>query len=247
MNSDDEYEYEYDEIETETFFIDLDLSSLNGIAKPSKPRRTLRQTSDISNKAFNGAGLGVFDPKDQQPKSTPGRKPKRGQKNSPNFQQGPTSLQILDLDSINPIVSYREQIYSCNWTDMVGTNMYFSAPANSTVLGTSSPSTDQSLIGTSRIKLLGQRAKLSGVDVRKRPSEDADAVEGQDSLAVSLPKQQMNPATQKQAHFLERLAEVERHRLENERGSASASAETPALLLDQATTSHIRDSKASSG
>jgi hypothetical protein len=39
----------------------------------------------------------------------------------------PTKVQILDLDTLNPIVSYDGHVYSCQWAENLGTEMLFIA------------------------------------------------------------------------------------------------------------------------
>ncbi|KAK6520562.1 hypothetical protein TWF506_000815 [Arthrobotrys conoides] len=54
-----------------------------------------------------------------------------GSSNLSNVPDGPRelSLQILDLDSKNPLVSYEGKIYSCTWKISNGTEMIFEPPA----------------------------------------------------------------------------------------------------------------------
>ncbi len=140
-----------------------------------------------------------------------------------------TNVQILDLHSENPIISYMDQIYSCKWTDMVGTNMFFtdpglSAEANATMLSTE----DYDLVGLSRIKLLGQRGKVAKnmASASEGRADDArtneQSVEADDAhdgrslgdLKTSNPK--LNKQIKKQAAFLEKMMDLKRQRGEQD-------------------------------
>ena len=77
------------------------------------------------------------------------------------------SLQMLDLDTANPLVAYNDQVYDCSWTDMVGTNMFFDMPSGTSSARPWLSDKDLTLSGTSRIKLVGHRAKLSKADSQR--------------------------------------------------------------------------------
>lgn len=142
-------------------------------------------------------------------------------------------IQILELHSHNPIISYQNHIYHCTWSDLVGTAMFFSkvevGDGEDALLSTD----DFRLINTSRIKLIGQKAKLiakSGRKGRREAEEEssdvlsagveayeADSVGKGKSLGgirTTNPKQ--NADIKRQAAFLENLMDVKRAKGESD-------------------------------
>lgn len=63
----------------------------------------------------------------------------------------PDRIQILDLHTSNPLISYQSQLYTCDWTTTIGTDMILSP----TALGPSP------LLFTTRYKLLARPASLT--------------------------------------------------------------------------------------
>jgi hypothetical protein len=148
---DDEYEYQYDANETSTFLVELDLSTLNGIKRDAPKRRYAKRQRkddivlDEAEEPDDGNAEDEAD-LDQPLLAAPGAQATSSK----------DSLQILEGDSINPIVAYKGKFYSCTWHDMIGTNMFYSLPQQG--VGTTR---DYDLLGTSRVKLVGQRAKVT--------------------------------------------------------------------------------------
>lgn len=64
----------------------------------------------------------------------------------------PDRIQILDLHTSNPLISYQSQLYTCDWNTTIGTDMILS----STAQGPSSP-----LLFTTRHKLVARPARLT--------------------------------------------------------------------------------------
>ncbi|EXJ93096.1 hypothetical protein A1O3_01652 [Capronia epimyces CBS 606.96] len=256
----DEYEYEYDDTETETFLVDLDLSSLNPITKlnvPGAPRPVVpaKRPLDISDPPTpdqNVPGAYTADPIEdedrdlQEQRITPSG---NAEDNDDDDGVSPfsTNVQILDLNSENPVISYLDQVYSCTWTDLVGTSMFFTNPGLSNPAVTLLSTDDYDLIGTSRIKLVGDRATVS----RKAGSKgevhpESVYAEGQSPQAEDEPRGRSlgsllrtNPKTnvqiKKQAAFLEKLMDLKRQRGEEDVVRAYvdetiASSDTPSVV-----------------
>ncbi|KAI9876967.1 MAG: hypothetical protein M1823_007181, partial [Watsoniomyces obsoletus] len=134
------------------------------------------------------------------------------QKSDTKLQQPPSSVQLLDLDTKNPIISFKNEIYECTWTDMIGTNMFFSEPGVVSATEVTQSNKDYAVLGTSRIKLLGDHAKLLKPDMRKRKlskiaREDAE-------LPNAIGGSAAQNKNSKQADFLESVMAVKRRRRE---------------------------------
>lgn len=112
----------------------------------------------------------------------------------------------MDFASQNPIVSYQNEVYSCTWSDMVGTNMFFSPASNSWA----DPDVPVEMLGTSRIRLIGHRA----ITVVKSEAEvEGSARKDRSDKGVSYsshPGIPNNPAFKRQADFLEKLKAVKK-------------------------------------
>lgn len=216
------YEYQYDERETETFLVDLDLSSVNPTAMPSNSRKAVNKSSHQ-----NQNGHATRDPieihegpsGEDEPGPGPAGNMEKMHRGRGRPKHPVKSLQMLDLGIANPIVAYNDQVYDCSWTDMVGTNMFFDMPSGTSSTRSWLSGKDLTLTGTSRIKLVGHRAKLSKADSQKRkhgemgedPSTDGRGLPGFKSGNA-----QNNIDTKKQADFLERLMDAKKRRDEKD-------------------------------
>lgn len=141
----------------------------------------------------------------------------------------PLNVQTVDLSTANPIISYKDHVYSCTWTDMVGTNMFFTHPGLANPAMALRTTDDYDLIGTSRIKLVGHEAKLAK---KARPKEEApadasnstderqvdygEASDGRSFGNISRSNPKVNVQIKKQASFLEKMMEIKRQRGEND-------------------------------
>jgi hypothetical protein len=122
-------------------------------------------------------------------------------------------LQILDVHSDNPILAYYGQVYSCKWADAIGTSMFFakSGAAKPTHITATNSGFDS--LGTTRIKLVGQKVKLT-----KKPSDDDSQAENdepnakssQETAGVSTPQPQTRE--EKQTAFLEKMKAIQQRR-----------------------------------
>ncbi|KAF3484251.1 uncharacterized protein GIQ15_03575 [Arthroderma uncinatum] len=181
-NEDSEYEYEYDPFEAETFYINLELSSANGLIRPPRKRSSTMPTDSPIDPALNASldGDGQHYNTDQELESQ-------------------SRVQIMDLHTSNPIVSYGNQIFSCSWADMIGTELMFSrAPER---LPNSLPplwrhEDDCELLCANRVRVVGQKANLIS------SSGGGQNVLGNDPAEAS------RVAASNQARFLARLAKA---------------------------------------
>lgn len=149
----------------------------------------------------------------------------------------PTSdrIQVLGLHTTNPIVSYQNQIFSCSWADLIGTELLFTHPEHGGI--TSIPHQHRhhhplrrdknfDLIAANSVKVLGRRANLissSGAGPGPASQENSTnttallsglhsteeaETQAQAQAAAAPPPQDFphKPTTQtNQARFLERL------------------------------------------
>ncbi|KIW41223.1 uncharacterized protein PV06_06798 [Exophiala oligosperma] len=241
MFSDDEYEYEYDDNDTETFLVDLDLSTLNaktratvpGGQKPVVPAKrpaddSVSQTPDRLETAESPAENQVDGNDDLATQGTPKKSAVEGDENDTSASG--RWVQILDLPTTNPVVSYQGQVYSCMWTDMIGTNMFFTSPGS---MDKPLKHTDNyDLIGTSRIKLVAEQAKVvkhsmaDGDNVDVNPTISGRILDGSSLGDFHHSNPAINAQIKKQASFLEKLMDVKRQRGERDIVRAYANDDT---------------------
>lgn len=198
-----EWEYEDDPDATETLLLDMDLTSLNGGLRSNIPgKRPLdRPLQTGKAKSNNTVVRQRSNPIEEDLAATPS--------SSLILEDplglAPNSVQILDFGSHNPIVSYQNEVYSCTWSDMVGTNMFFT-PATSQW---TEPEVPAELFGTSRIRLVGHKAKLA-----VKQDTIVDGTVGKDRLSkgtgLTSHSGFTTPAFKRQADFLERLKDAKK-------------------------------------
>ncbi|KAL1958069.1 hypothetical protein VTO42DRAFT_5109 [Malbranchea cinnamomea] len=187
----DEYEYEYDENETETFYLNVDLSSCHGPIKPPRKRSVAPTVLGAEPDHIPQAMLEV----DPNLRVDPGLVPQ-------------DRIQIMELHTDNPVVSYQNQIFTCSWVDLLGSELIFSFPGELPDIPKLRAEKDFDLISASQVKLMGQRANIisaSGKDkswMRHAPPQHP-------ALDLGLP-----PTNQ--GKFLQRLMEVKRRKGETD-------------------------------
>ena len=221
---DEEYEYEYHETETETFLLDVDLSSLNSKDKSCNPRKHRKKSPGNSSgliRHISNDDLSSATEEDESHPEASGelKKPKRSRGRP---KQTLKSLQILDLTTSSPLVSYNNEVYDCSWIDMVGTNMFFTLPAAPSSAKAARSDQTPTLTGTSRIKIAGSRAKVSKAEPQKRKHGqlEADVSTNENGLPVPAShRTQSTFDTKEQASFLEKLMDVKKRRGERDFGT----------------------------
>lgn len=70
-------------------------------------------------------------------------------------------IQILDLHSANPIISFQNQIYSCEWTSTIGTDVLLTAPDPEFPHPILKEAPGVSILAATAIKLFGRPAQIS--------------------------------------------------------------------------------------
>lgn len=138
-----------------------------------------------------------------------------------------SKVQILGLDTTNPIVSYMDRVYSCMWTDMIGSNMFLAQPGMIDFDDILLSGDDYDLIGTSRIKLVGEPTNLvpkhppvpdgnGKEDEHGQPVEPQETPEGRSLGDIRHPNAKVNSQIKRQASFLEKLMDLKRQRGEDD-------------------------------
>ncbi|OJD10551.1 hypothetical protein AJ78_08471 [Emergomyces pasteurianus Ep9510] len=226
-DSDSEYEYEYDDTATETFYLNLDLTTCNGPIRAPRKRATPTPTTTTPTTSLDsphGAPLNAGE--DQQHTNGNVDSDPDNQDQDQDQGQNQDQVQIMDLHSENPIISYRNQIFSCSWVDLVGTEMTFSMPEERSTLPRLRQHQDYDLISANRVKILGQKANLipgtSGIpkaninnNPRATPAPGPTPSDGDAAAAETLPAAPLAPPTN-QAFFLERLMNAKRAKGESD-------------------------------
>ncbi|KEF52216.1 uncharacterized protein A1O9_11843 [Exophiala aquamarina CBS 119918] len=166
----------------------------------------------------DGDGSVSPEPQTQQPTPTPGQEGTAEPEQDDTDLNAPSNVQVLDLHTSNPIISYQDQVYSCSWVDMIGTNMFFTQPGVSgDIVQPPLLSTDDfDLLGTSTIKLLGYRAHMKKSSKKRARPEDAEtqqqAPEGRSLGTLTRSNPKKNAQIKRQATFLEKLMEIKDRR-----------------------------------
>ncbi|KAL8852727.1 MAG: hypothetical protein Q9221_002357 [Calogaya cf. arnoldii] len=151
QDEDSDWEYEYHETETESFYVTVDVSSASQHSKGSKRGDLLfpvNANPEPSKRIPIDPALQDGSPASQPPSEKP-------------QDQGPRDrIQILDLHTRNPLISYDDRIFSCNWASTIGTDIFLASPdsLSSTTVdgGKVTPiykAPNVSVIGTSSINL----------------------------------------------------------------------------------------------
>lgn len=115
----------------------------------------------------------------------------------------------MELHSRNPYISYRNYIFSCEWVDMIGTDMHFVRREDSEPDPTFLKHTDgYSLIAANPIKIIGRRAHFS------RPSVTADGSNATEPM--SAPNPILADSKSSQIRFLQELMDIKREKGETD-------------------------------
>ena len=132
-------------------------------------------------------------------------------------------IQILDLHTQNPLVSYQNQLYSCEWTSTLGTDVLLTAPTPEFPHPILREQPNVSVLATSSIKLMGRPAQISSrhpAEEASTPAPESSAVSAANratpekaaAAAATTIKIPLGPtptrARQTQANFLERLIAI---------------------------------------
>lgn len=175
---DDDWEYEYDENETEDFFVPLDLSNIPDAQVPmvsqGRPGHPTLLKSRL--RALNAAR---GQPAEIDLHSTDGQE-----------MATMGEVQIIGLHTPNPLVMYNEKLLSCQWTAIIGTDMFFVKPtANSGTISSSLrslPSVD--LLSLGSVKLVAKLGRLRPCDDLIYGTSDSQPATESTTVTKDIPR-----------------------------------------------------------
>ncbi|KAI4597487.1 hypothetical protein KJ359_004188 [Pestalotiopsis sp. 9143b] len=141
--NDSEYEYEYSTTETETYYVTLDISKADFVARPQATLPSGR--GSYKERAFTDVSArrpdGIIDTCKQKPKKMHPEKAaiiteaeeqaeqaeqnKPPQSNEAEDQIDINDFQILELHSEHPLIAYRGRVYEGHWARNIGTEFLF--------------------------------------------------------------------------------------------------------------------------
>lgn len=138
----------------------------------------------------------------------------------PQAAQEPERLQILDLHTENPIITYKAHTFSCSWAENIGTELLFTIHDSTKPLPVlRSLSDNVDLLAASSARLVSKSIKL----VPKTPARFAKyGVRNQESLGprtggITIPiGRGTSESRREQARFLERLMEIKHQKGEED-------------------------------
>ena len=125
-------------------------------------------------------------------------------------------IQILDFHTHNPLISYQNQLYSCEWTSTLGTDVLLTSPIPEFPHPVLREQPNVSVLATSNIKLMCRPAQISSrqeVSISAPESSAPNTATPEATAAAALPIKipiGLTPsrARQNQANFLERLMAI---------------------------------------
>jgi hypothetical protein len=142
-------------------------------------------------------------------------------------------VQIMELHGNNPLVSYGNQIFSCEWADMIGTDMHFTRRETDDQNLEDNSSRDiadpsflkhgpnYSLIAANRVKIIGRKVHL----ISANPDQQGDVSSSTAAAAATETETQQQEQQAEtgaitgktpQMRFLQELMDIKRARGEND-------------------------------
>jgi hypothetical protein len=196
----------------QTFFVNIDLTSYNGPLRPPRGQPSSAPTDQLG-RAEEDAEEAASPPNEDRAEISGQRKRVDADESTDDVaaeDENDDRIQIMELHSRNPYVSYRNHIFSCEWADMIGTDMHFVRREDSEPDPTYLKHTDgYSLIAANPIKIIGRRAHFA------RPSVTAaQANESNEPLSASNPILADNRSSQ--VRFLQELMDIKREKGETD-------------------------------
>jgi hypothetical protein len=138
----------------------------------------------------------------------------------------PERLQILDLHTDNPIISFRGHIFLCSWAENIGTELLFTFHDPDMPLPTLRSLTDDvELLAASSARLISKSVKLipkapaQGESETSYPGHIGESPEGLDqrrgSITISVGSG-ASKSRKEQARFLERMMDIKQRKGEKD-------------------------------
>jgi hypothetical protein len=167
---------------------------------------------------------GQEDQEDQDDESDSLERPDNAISEEEDEPAKPTSVQILDLHTSNPIVSYNGQVFFCQWAQNIGTELLFTPhdkSSNLPILRNLPGNVD--LLAASSARIISEPVHVKPKAPARKPLPAARPRES--ASQISLPK---NASVQKrsQASFLEKLIGIKEAKGEEDLVTVHARART---------------------
>ena len=203
----------------QAFYVTLDLSSTIGPIRPRKQPNGQSATEVTATTPATPDQSGhtpVATPDPSQAVSTPQLDGKSVEPVDEANQEAPddSRIQILDLHTPHPIVSFRNHIYDCRWTSNIGTDLLITAPNPDSELPKLVEGKGFDILAASSIKIVGQSAQLvpkPGAAGSRNATSDDLVNQEVDEGVVKIPVgAASSKARRNQARFLERLITVKK-------------------------------------
>jgi hypothetical protein len=213
---------------SKTFFVNIDLSSYNGPIRPPRRRQSAPDSTEApspsSQQQQQQPAMSPDIPDQRQPQQQP---PSQTEDSASNTNDIENRVQIMELHGNNPLVSYGNQIFSCEWADMIGTDMHFTRREtddqnldDDSSSGIVDPSflkhgPNYSLIAANRVKIIGRKVHLisANPDQQGNPSSStATAAETETQQQEQQQQAETGALTGKtaQVRFLQELMDIKR-------------------------------------
>lgn len=211
-----------------SFYVTLDLSSATNQIRTRKSAQstpTPTPTAEDAALPANDTGNGTDAPSitvQQEGETQDGSDVNMS--NADDTEEPKDRIQILDLHSSNPIISYQNQIYSCEWTSTIGTDILLTIPDPDFPHPVLKEETGVSIIAATGIKLFGRPAQISSrpsASAENEPTQQATSAPKSSTAATSeappaektpsirIPEGLLaNKARENQAKFLERVIAI---------------------------------------
>lgn len=203
QDEDSDWEYEYDETETEvgfvanlrapcteddqSFYVTVDVSSASQHGRAPKKNDPLFPSSSNAQNHNGQAEPSKAIPIDPALQDT--SPASQASLEKPQDQRPQDRIQILDLHTKNPLISYHDRIYACNWASTIGTDIFLTSPESlPATSGDVTPiynSSNVSIIGTSCINLTARPTTITPRNDAPQPHPLPPTNSTSDTMQVS--------------------------------------------------------------
>ncbi|KAG8532476.1 uncharacterized protein KY384_002353 [Bacidia gigantensis] len=191
-------EYGYDEHETETFYVTVDLSSAAPLRARNKPHKAAPAKSQEPPNTVNDESAGALSQDEaQEPQTRP--ESSKSTSRAPKTNLRANQIQILDLHTTNPMISYQNQLYTCSWGTALGTDIILAPKYPSPETPITRPLADAhdptrpeaTVLATTNIRLSGR--PIEAIPRPEAPSAPTPLPTSLPASTISLPHQPTLP------------------------------------------------------
>ncbi|KAK6950795.1 hypothetical protein Daesc_007320 [Daldinia eschscholtzii] len=206
-----EWEYEYSKTETETFYVTLDLSQADFTSRDAsvinRPgyrggEKAERAKLYLNRRLSTGNGA---DNSDEERDISRTSQPKESQ---PPDDGDDHEVQILDLDTKNPIISYKGRVYSGQWNQNIGTELLMTKRDYENPLpALRQLDHDVDLLAASCARINVKEKQLKPKDATIKRQRDANAFKERQTTQPAVPPAEKwaGPERVAQGDFLEKF------------------------------------------